>query len=888
MEITNQRCEYSVIPICIDCKSPRFSWNVVGGDKPSAYRIIVHECGLSSDFLCFDSGIVNSGVSEHVYDGAALKSLTSYKWQVVLYSGDKPVCTAESVFRTAFLDPALWPGCWIGSVNGGHYAPLLRKSFIIEKPVKSAFCYLAADGYCELWLNGAKQGDSYLNPSNTDIEKTVPYVTYDIKDCLRKGSNVIGCWLARSWTEHPRLRLAAYITYSDGTADCIYTSPSAEQGWKMLLSPILSSAVYSGEVYNAHYDQPDWCNPDADFESEYHHEQYHMLMSFLPEYREKNPEQYEQYRRAWFPAVQLPQPQGVLRSQMQEPIRIIEHIKPAAVTRTGAGVAVFDFGQNFSGFVKISIPGNKRVVIKYSEFLNPDGSPSMDYLCISDPSYQLPMQTDIIYSSDEALVYQPRFTYHGFRYAGVEGFDEITENDVVGVVVHSNVSQTGKFTCANSLINAIQKNILWTERSNLFSIPTDCPQRSERHGWLNDLTVRAEAAVYNYGLCLFFAKFMQDISDTQDPVSGAIADTAPYRRGNRPADPVSSAYLILPMLLSDFYGEHRLIERHYDGMKSWTMYLLNNATDYIVNFSLYGDWASPIEFCVHNGLPSAVSCATPGLFVSTGYLYYNLRLMARFAESLGKTDDLAEFRQTAELVKRAINEKFLDNYTGNYAGGSQASNTFALWLDIVPREQTDKTLDSVVRDIVERDYHLTTGNLMTKYIFEVLSRYGKTDMAFRLVTQTTYPSWGYMISKGATTIWERWEYETGYGMNSHSHPMYGSISAWFYKYLVGITPKNGFKQITVQPHIPADLDSASAALDTVLGAVHAGWSKQNGKLTMNVSVPDGAAAEIFVPVNSPQAVVCSELEGRIIDVPYCGYHMAYVAEAGEYIFTTDI
>lgn len=376
-------------------------------------------------------------------------------------------------------------------------------------------------------------------------------------------------------------------------------------------------------------------------------------------------------------------------------------------------------------------------------------------------------------------VYEPCFTYHGFRYVQVEGFlGEPGPEAITGRVVRSSVEQIGSFRCSNPLINQLHKNIVWTESNNLHGLPTDCPQRDERLGWLNDMTVRAEEAVYNFNLVNLYAKWVDDIADTQGKKTGAIADTAPYvKYGRRPADPVASSYLIVPWLSYLHYGDLRTLEKHYEGFKRWVTYLGNMADNNIINFSEIGDWAPPVTEAAEGSIGAgAVSAKTPGALMSTGYYYLNAALMSKFAHILGKNEDERYYAKLAAEISDAFNREFFHRDTCSYGSGNQASNVFPLYLGIVPQECQQAVLHNLVRDVMEKHgCHVTTGNLCTKYLIDVLAEMGMVDLAFALVTQKTYPSWGYMLSMGATTIWERWEYVTCgklAGMGSHNHISY--------------------------------------------------------------------------------------------------------------------
>jgi alpha-L-rhamnosidase len=395
--------------------------------------------------------------------------------------------------------------------------------------------------------------------------------------------------------------------------------------------------------------------------------------------------------------------------------------------------------------------------------------------------------------------------------------------------------------------------VWWTEASNLYSIPTDCPQRDERMGWMNDLTVRSEEAVYNFNMSRFYPKFLHDIRDAQG-ADGSITDTVPFRWGRRPADPVSSSYLIMGWMLYLHYGDTHAMAELYDGFKAWTDYLRGNTKDNIVTYGYYGDWSPPKDFAIPISTgDGAVSRDTPLEFMSTGYLYYDERLVSRMAKVLGKKDDEVKYENEARQVAAALNKKYWNEAAGGYGSNNQSMNSFALFLGVVPRDREGRVVANLVRDVKEHQNHLTTGNLCTKYLLEMLTKYGYGDLAFKVATQETYPSWGYMIANGATTLWERWEQLAGGGMNSQNHPMMGSVSSWIQKYLGGINPdpqSPGFKRIVIRPYILGDLTWVRAEYESPFGLIRSSWRKENAEFRLKVTVPVNTTATIYVPARN--------------------------------------
>ncbi|HUO30485.1 MAG TPA: family 78 glycoside hydrolase catalytic domain, partial [Bryobacteraceae bacterium] len=511
-----------------------------------------------------------------------------------------------------------------------------------------------------------------------------------------------------------------------------------------------------------------------------------------------------------------------------------------------AGVYVYDLGQNISGVVQIRVRGPRgtRVQLRHAELLYDDGTLNVENL-------RAAKATDVYYlrgdGSDE--IYQPRFTYHGFRYVELTGYPGAPQFDTLRAkVVHSAVHPTGGFASSKLILNQIQHNIVWGIQDNLHSVPTDCNQRDERQGWMADAHLYAETAMLNFDMPAFYTNFLRDIHDIQG-ADGTVTDTVPHRYGSRPADPAwGLAYPLLTWYMYEYYGDRRILEEHYDGVKAWTDYLRTRSHDGILDYSYYGDWV-PIE-------------KTPGSLVSTFCYHWSAELVARMAQILGKSSDADAYRKLAGEIKDAFDAKFWNASAGVYGTGTQTAQILPLFLNMAPNNHRGAAFGALRDNLVyTNNTHLTTGILGTKYLFPLLTRTGNSDLAYELATQTTYPSWGYMVENGATTLWELWQNKTGPSMNSHNHPMFGSIGAWFYNALAGINPdpaKPGFAHIVIAPQVVRDLKWASGSLDTVRGTVASSWSRSDDGLRLEVRIPVGSDAEIRIPELGLEPVTLAE------------------------------
>jgi len=799
----NLRCEYLSNPLGIDVRQPRFAWGLdhtARGQRQTAYQILVAtQPGLLDQDKGdqWDSGkVVSEDSTQVVYSGKPLASGAAYYWKVRTWDKDGNASPYSRVvqFEMGLLSADEWKGQWIGGANQ------LRTEFQLAEAVARARVYICGLGYYELRVNGAKVGSNVLDPGWTTYEKRVLYTTYDVTPLLQRGANAVGVMLGEGWYKSRALLLQMNIELVNGKRLSVTSSPA----WRGKDGPITSDSVWDGEIYDAPRETPGWDRPG---------------------FNDSN----------WAAAQLVKSPGGVLSAQMMPPIRVVDTITPVGLTNPQPGVYVYDLGQNFSGWAQLRVKGPRGAAVKlrFSELLYDDGMINRENIRGAKAR-----DTYILRGEGGLEVYEPRFTYHGFRYVEVTGFPGTPSLDSLrGRVVRSDVESVGSFAASKPLLNQIQRLIRWGQATNLHSIPTDCDQRDERLGWLGDAHVTAEEAMLNFDMAAFYTNFVRDIRDVQG-ADGSLTDTVPHRYGSRPADPAwGTAYPLLCWYMYEQYGDRRILEEHYEGLKKYVEFLRTKAPDNVLRYSYYGDWVA-IE-------------PTPGELVSDAYYYYDVQLLAKMAGILGKSADAQTYAQLAAQIKDAFNREFYDAKRGVYATGTQTANTLPLFLGLVPPEAKEAVGGKLFNDIVyQHDSHVTTGFIGVKYLFPLLSRSGLSDLAYDLATQTTFPSWGYMIANGATTLWELWHKRTGPSMNSHNHPMMGSVGAWFYQALAGVNvePEGvGYRRIRIAPQIVRDLTWVSATVETVRGTVSSSWTHSPGMITLEVMIPVNSDAKIVIP-----------------------------------------
>jgi len=827
----NIRLEYGRVyqdAVCIiESEQPEISWALAGisGSIQTAFRIIVK----SEEKVLWDTGWVKS-TSQHVkYAGEKLLPGEIYTLSIQVKDEQDKISDPE-LCRFCPGRLSKWPAEWLCERDEKEDGVIsFIKDIRCDREIASACLFIATLGYHKVYINGHNVFTRPMNPAVSEYQKRAYYtVLPGLEKVLTKGYNRVGINVAAGWRSPHHVcyklfnRVAEFagetqmsavlrIRYEDGNIEWINTDSS----WRYFYGGTVYSNIFMGEKYEAQKAMPDWSV-------------YGTLLKTIE------------------PVVRNQPPSENLVPQTLEPICEQEIYPALTVNEVAPGVYGVDFGQNIAGVCRIRIPKSIRrgecIQIRHMEALDDDGRL---YL----PQLRGAASIDIYIASGDSKdlsYWQPDFTYHGFRYAEISGYPvPLLREDICAVSLYTDVKSKSMFTTGNALINAIQKNIVQTEKANIHSILTDCPQRDERQGWLNDATPRFEETPYNFDIGRLFPKVVRDIMDVQDK-EGAITCTAPFVFGCRPADPVCSSYLIAGWESYMHTGNVDILREAFDGFAAWNDYLLSKSENYIVQYSYYGDWAAPAYACDRED--GAVSGVTPGIFMSTGYFYFNACLLAKMAEAIGRDIEAKRHREISEKIKEAFLEKWWDAENGRVATGSQGCQTFALWLDILPPEGRQIAADYLRKDLIDRNYMITTGNLCTRYLFDVLTRFGYVDDAYTLITREEYPSIGFMIQNEATTVWERFELKKNPAMNSHNHPMYGSVGYWFYAYLAGVKPtKPGFEEFSVKPYIPKKLMSLNAAVPTPFGDITVRWVKRYGKIWIYVGVPHGTKANVSLP-----------------------------------------
>lgn len=794
----------------VDTQQLCFSWALGGEGEQKEYALRI----FRKDQPIFESGWIQGSRQSASVCVKALRSGFSYHLILSLKdeSGKESHSRAHP-FRVALLEE--WKAPWIRPQEDlGDGALYFRRDFVLkDKKIEAACLFVCGIGYHAATLNQAELSDHKLAPSLSNYKKRCYYESLDVSQQLKAGENRLEIAVAQGW----RRNLGDYVNHVPDPDTLFFGTPQ--------LTANLWLCYEDGEEFNLLTDTSWLCGGGSTvYTHVFNGEIYDARISSSP----KSP-------CVLAPA---PSPDTVMSADVLEPIRIKRSFSPVSLYKIGESY-VFDLGQNIAGVCQIQIPKDlpegSRIVLEHAEMLNEDGD-------IFTAPLRSAKATDVfIAGKDNPSHWSPAFTYHGFRYVKVSGLNCRPPKDFLcGLQFYTDIDSNSRFRCGSALANQLQDMIRMTERDNIHSIATDCPQRDERMAWLNDASVRFEEMPYNFDVGRLFPKIIDNIRD--DQVDGAITCTAPFVYGNRPADPVCSSFLIAAYMSYLHYGNTELLTEAYPALCAWNDFLERISENGIVPISYYGDWASPQDCCEG----SARSALTPGPFMSTGYHYLNAKLLSLFARVLGKSADHERHSQRAQLVKEAMCSRWLSE-DGTMATGSQACQALSLRFGILPEELRPKAARLMHEEVQKAGNRITTGNLCTLYLMEMLTEYGYVDTAWELLTREEYPSWGYMMQNGATTVWERFERKKSHGMNSHCHPMYGAVGKWFYSHIAGIQPlEAGYQSILIRPYLPKKLLYAQATVDTCKGDVSVKWEKAYEKTHLLVDVPTGTQARIVL------------------------------------------
>ncbi|MBN1817119.1 MAG: family 78 glycoside hydrolase catalytic domain [Sedimentisphaerales bacterium] len=699
----------------------------------------------------------------------------------------------------------------------------LRKEFSCAKEIRRAVIYASALGNYEMHLNGRQVGRDYFAPGWTDYNIRVYYNTYDVTELVHKGDNAVGALLADGWYsghigwqhmrdhygQNPRFSALLRIEYADGSTDTVATDGS----WKASTGPILEGDFLMGETYDARLEMEDWAT--ADFAD-----------------------------TGWKSVDVTRKIEAKIQSYPGVTVQVFQEIRPRTIAEPEKGKYVFDMGTNFAGFVRLKVKGRpgQKVVLRFAERLNPDGT-------IYTINLRGARATDTyICKSDAVEIWQPRFTFHGFQYVEISGLDQRPPLDTItGIELTSATPVAGSFVCNDETANQLYKNICQTQRANYIDIPTDCPQRDERLGWTGDAQVYVRTATNNTDVSAFYTKWLVDLEDAQGP-TGDFPDVAPRKVATGGGTAAwGDAGVICPWTVYMIYGDKRELAEHYDGMQRWVDYCKGTTKDLLRPAQGYGDWLS-------------INADTPKDVLATAYFAYSTRLTAKAAEVLGKAEDVVKYNNLFEDIKAAFNKAYVAE-DGRIKGDTQTVYVLGLMFDLLPQAKRPAAVKYLVDNLAQRGWHLSTGFVGTKDLMMTLYGVGRPDVAYRLFHNDTFPSWGFSIRHGATSIWERWDGWTpdkGFqdpGMNSFAHYSFGAVCEWMFKTIGGIdTDGPAYEQIIIRPQPGGKIHQARVSHKCIRGMIHTDWNLSDDVFTLKVDIPANTTARVYIPTDKRESV----------------------------------
>jgi alpha-L-rhamnosidase len=854
ISVKNLQCEMLTNPLGIDVLQPRLSWQFDTNAtevEQTAYHILVastQEKLNNNQGDLWDSGKVESNQSVNiVYSGKTLDSRDEAFWKVQVWTNKGETQWSDSgLWSMGILTYAEWKSTrWIGNnhlFEGdsiGQFSKLsaryIRKQIDLKKKVKNAKVYIMGMGLYEFYINGEKIGNQVLAPVPTDYTKNVKYNVFDVTSNLKEGENVLGTILGNGrffamrqeykpykiqTFGFPKMALQLVVEYEDGSKETIKT----DESWKFTpKGPIRANNEYDGETYDARKEMPNWNNVDFDDSD-------------------------------WLNLMWVQEPGGFPEAQMTPNMVVKSEVTPISISATKNNSYILDMGQNMVGWLQLKVKGNRgdKITMKFAESLKDDGS-----LYIANLR-DARVTDEYILKGEGEEIWEPKFVFHGFRFVEVSGFNyKPTINDFVGKVVYDDMETTGTFECSNQTMNQIFKNAFWGISGNYKGMPIDCPQRNERQPWLGDRTTGAYGESFLFDNQTLYAKWLDDIKFSQT-LDGGIPDVAPaFWRYYGDGVTWQGAYIKVADMLYNQFGDINVIKDHYPYMKKWMLYMEDNyLKNDLMNKDKYGDWCVPPESLeiIRSQDPTRL---TDGEVLSSAFYYHLLQLMEKFAKiTNADANEIEHYNDLAERIKKAFNAKYLNVETNSYANNTVTANVLPLAFGMVPEDLKDKVFQNMVHEVeVTKQGHISTGVVGTQFLMRTLTDFGRGDLAYKLASNKTYPSWGYMVENGATTIWELWNGNTADPeMNSQNHVMLlGDLMIWYYENMAGIKSSPdapGFKKIIMKPDFDAGLSYVNASYKSIHGLIKSHWKKNKNKLEWEITIPPNSSAKIYLPLEA--------------------------------------